>query len=333
MNTRPRAFRLEDRNGSDATGPVSVHGVIIEEDPLDAIDNPAMSVIPVRKKRGGSWFSILICALLVLLALGGGRAAYLTILELAGDSIWLGGIAVAAAVVAVIAALVLLAREIAGVIRERKVERMRRDAIDTLGVGDEKEAEALVAKLADFYQARGFAKAQSKVEALSGQIMAAEDRLIYAERELLAPLDREAKRIVANTAKQVSVVTTLSPRAAIDMIFVVYAAVRMLRQLSRLYGGRPGTWSFFRLLKASFSHLALTGGIAVGDSLLQQVFGLGLAAKISARLGEGALNGLVTARFGLAAISVCRPLPFIGEEPPRLGEVAGELLKKADKEE
>jgi putative membrane protein len=59
---------------------------------------------------------------------------------------------------------------------------------------------------------------------------------------------------------------------------------------------------------------------------MQQVLGLGLAARISAKLGEGVLNGLMTARFGLAALEVCRPLPFIRETPPRLADVAGEII-------
>src|SRR3712207_6930775 len=46
---------------------------------------------------------------------------------------------------------------------------------------------------------------------------------------------------------------------------------------------------------------------SVGDSLVQQALGLGVAARISAKLGEGVLNGLMTARFGLAALNVCRP--------------------------
>ena len=86
---------------------------------------------------------------------------------------------------------------------------------------------------------------------------------------------------------------------------------------------RPGLFGFLRLAKAAFNHLAVTGGVAVGDSLMQQVLGLGLAARISAKLGEGVLNGLMTARFGLAALSVCRPLPFIREETPKIGDVAG----------
>jgi putative membrane protein len=37
----------------------------------------------------------------------------------------------------------------------------------------------------------------------------------------------------------------------------------------------------------------------------------------------------MTARFGLAALAVCRPLPFIREETPNIGDVAGELLNRA----
>ena len=115
----------------------------------------------------------------------------------------------------------------------------------------------------------------------------------------------------------------MSPRAIVDVAFVIFAAVRLLRTLARIYGGRPGLFGFLRLAKAAFNHLAVTGGMAVGDSLMQQVLGLGLAARISAKLGEGVLNGLMTARFGLAALSVCRPLPFIREETPKIGDVAG----------
>ncbi len=37
----------------------------------------------------------------------------------------------------------------------------------------------------------------------------------------------------------------------------------------------------------------------------------------------------MTARFGLAALSVCRPLPFIRVEAPKIGDVAGELVSRA----
>lgn len=321
MTSRPRAFHLEENDLSVDSN------VIIEDDPFDAVNDASVPPV-VEPQRSGPWFGIFLGSVAVLLALAFGSSALTTVTELMAVSSWLGGVAALAGSVAIIALLVLLVREIAGVVRERAIEKMRRDAVDTLGTGDEKAASDIVTRMVKLYDQRGSSEAHSKVVALSGQIMAADDRLIFAEREFLAPLDREAKRAVANAARQVSVVTALSPRALVDVVFVVYAVVRLLRQLARIYGGKPGVWGFIRLLKAAFAHLTVTGGIAVGDSLLQQVFGLGVAPRISAKLGEGVLNGLMTARFGLAAISVCRPLPFIGLEPPKLGEVAGEIVRR-----
>ena len=72
----------------------------------------------------------------------------------------------------------------------------------------------------------------------------------------------------------------------------------------------------------SATHLAITGGVAVGDSLVQQVVGHGIAARLSARLGEGVLNGMLTARVGLSAMAVCRPMPFAAGKPPSVSDVA-----------
>jgi putative membrane protein len=81
------------------------------------------------------------------------------------------------------------------------------------------------------------------------------------------------------------------------------------------------------------AHLAITGTMAAGDSLIQQVIGHGLAAKLSARLGEGVLNGLLTARLGLAAIEVTRPLPFAALPRPTLSEVATGIVRSAERAE
>ena len=58
---------------------------------------------------------------------------------------------------------------------------------------------------------------------------------------------------------------------------------------------------------------------------LQQVIGHGLTAKLSARLGEGLFNGALTTRIGIAAIDVCRPLPYIESQRPRFRELVAEI--------
>jgi putative membrane protein len=131
--------------------------------------------------------------------------------------------------------------------------------------------------------------------------------------------------MVLSSAKRVAIVTAISPRALVDILFVGAEILRLIRRVATLYGGRPGVIGFWRLAQATITHLAVTGGIATGDSIIQQILGHGVAARLSARLGEGVVNGLLTARVGIAAVEVCRPLPFISGSPPRLGDVMAEL--------
>jgi putative membrane protein len=134
--------------------------------------------------------------------------------------------------------------------------------------------------------------------------------------------------LVAAAAKRVSVVTAVSPRAAVDLIFVLITVLALVRRLADLYGARPSALGRLRLLRLAIAHLAVTGGIAATDSLIQQVLGHGVAAKLSARLGEGVLNGFLTARLGLAAIEVARPLPFAALPKPRLADLTADLLRR-----
>jgi len=63
---------------------------------------------------------------------------------------------------------------------------------------------------------------------------------------------------------------------------------------------------------------------------VQQVVGHGLASRLSARLGEGMVNGLLTARLGLLTIDQVRPLPFLELPRPALGDLAGTLVRPGD---
>ena len=159
-------------------------------------------------------------------------------------------------------------------------------------------------------------------------VLDAREMLRLADRELVTPLDRDARRTVVHSAKRVATVTAMSPWALLTTGFVLVENLAMLRRIATIYGGRPGFAGSVRLARLVVTHIILTGGIALTDDLVHQFLGQDIVRRLSQRLGEGAFNGTLTARVGTAALAVCRPLPFLETPEPRLRDVVKEVFRK-----
>src|SRR5262249_60218069 len=107
----------------------------------------------------------------------------------------------------------------------------------------------------------------------AGDVRDAGEVLTLAERELIVPLDREARRIVLGAAKRVATVTALSPMLLIAVSYVLIECLRMLRQLATLYGGRPGVMGALRLARLVLGDIVAPRGIAMTDDRLGPLFG------------------------------------------------------------
>jgi putative membrane protein len=226
-----------------------------------------------------------------------------------------------------LALIVLTIRELRG-LRSLSVASDMLDEAEAIVLSDDgAKAKAIVRRLIA-YQAKDPSTAAQRqaMEAHLGEIIDGRGMLTLADRMLLLPRDEQARIVIASAAKRVSVVTAISPRAIVDILFVAAQSVMLTRRIADIYGARPGTLGFLRLGRRILGHLAITGGVAISDSVLSQLVGHGVAARLSAKLGEGVLNGLLTARVGLAAVAACRPLPFLAGEEPKLQDVAADIL-------
>jgi putative membrane protein len=297
--------------------------------PIDdsaAQDLPAVLPQRLPPNRGRPWLSMLLAGVAGLFAFAGGLAVDRLVRDLFARSDILGWTALAFAAAATLAILAISFREIRGLWRLAEIEKIRRRGTKANEQDDAVEARAVLRELDRLYRHRAdTAGGRALLAAHKGEVIDGRDLIGLAERDLLAPLDAAARRIVTDAAKRVSVVTAVSPRALVDLLYVLFENARLIRRLSELYGGRPGTLGMWRLAGRVITHLAATGAIAVGDGIMQQVIGHGLAARLSARLGEGVVNGLLTARIGLSAIDLCRPLPFIHTNRPGLSGFLSEL--------
>ena len=288
---------------------------------------PAMIVAPKRKIPWGTLFWSALSGL-VFLALG--LAVTNLVEDLYARAPWLGAIGLVLTILAGLALLVVMLREIIGLARLATVESLRRRALAVIESDDRDGGRALIDDMLSLTRRiPRLARARARIEGHRADIIDGRDLVRMAERELMSPLDIEARRLVVSASKRVSVVTAISPRAAVDMVFVLINALGLIRKLAVLYGGRPGALGVLRLLRQVVSHLAVTGGVSLTDSVVQQVIGHGVAARLSARLGEGMINGLLTARLGLLTIDLVRPLPFHELPRPALNDLAGTLLRPA----
>ena len=324
---KPAAFRLDDPaivvTPLEQPGRIAPAGRNVQVDEADQF--PAK---PPSRRRRVPWAVMFWVSSAGLLLLATGLGVANLIEDLLNRAAWLGGVGAVLAAIAVFALLAIITRETLGLARLAAIDTMRDRAAAILRSDDRAAGRALGRDLIALTRRMPrLARARARLQNHLGDIIDGRDLVRLSERELMAPLDEEARRLVGAAAKRVSVVTAVNSRAAVDMLFVLVTALGLVRRLALLYGGRPGTLGLIKLMRHTVSHIAVTGGVAASDSLIQQVIGHGLAAKLSARLGEGVLNGLLTARLGLAAIETTRPLPFVALRQPALNDLAGPLLR------
>lgn len=218
----------------------------------------------------------------------------------------------------IVLALISL-REMAAFGRLARLDGLRHDADVALSGGDLASARSVTDRLEKLYRGREDTRwGRDRLAELRGDQLDASGLLGLAETELLGPLDQAAQREVEAAARQVATVTALVPIALADVAAALTSNLRMIRRIAEIYGGRSGFFGGWRLTRAVLSHLVATGAVAVGDDMLEPILGGSLLGKLSRRFGEGLVNGGLTARVGVAAIEVCRPLPFVAAERPKV---------------
>lgn len=234
---------------------------------------------------------------------------------------WLAAVLLAVLGVAVLAAVV---SEALGYRRLRRLDRLRDRAEALLVDPDLGAARSLAGDLAALYANSGARDWQAVQEDLDADAVldAAEGRFLIS-RDALATVEIE------RAARQVALVTALVPVALADVVAALLTNLRMIRAIAEIYGGRAGYFGNWRLARSVVVHLLATGIVAVGDDMIGSLAGGGMVSKVSRRFGEGVVNGALTARVGISAMELCRPLPFRMGRRPSVRALLGRALKGA----
>lgn len=334
MSRKPRSFDVTNDGTSQTPQEPRKPRALPAEDILtfqsdDHAQRAPLHVAPLTSRapqKGFGWLALFWGALLALASLSVGLWIEGLVQELLARESWLGWLAILLTGFVIVSASAIALHEIRALRRLTVLDDLRERSAKALLSKNREEAVAISSEVQSLYQWRADLAAPLKELAThQDEIIDAADFLMLTERELLRPLDQQSRGLIMASAKRVSVVTAVSPRALVDVAYVLLENTRLIRRIGELYGARPGALGFWRLARKVVGHLAVTGTLAVGDGLVQGLVGHGIAAKVSTRLGEGVVNGVLTARIGIAAMEVCRPLVFSESHRPNVAEFLGEL--------
>lgn len=321
MSRGPTVFELDDTaSDTPATAPQPPE----DTPPTGA----AMQATLALGRRRMSWLGKMgWAAALALLGMALSLAAWDFATALLARNPALGWVASGLLGLVVIACIGVALREWAGFRRLRRLDDLRHLADRARAEESRDLALRLMQRLSALYSGRPEMRwHRDRLAELAPDQPDAEGLLHLSETTLLVPLDQAARAEVEAAARQVALLTAMLPMALVDVVAALTVNLRMIRRIAEVYGGRAGALGSIRLLRGVVAHLLATGAVAVGEDMLGSVASGGVVSKVSRRFGEGLVNGALTARLGIAAMSICRPLPFVAAQKPRTGAIVSHAV-------
>ncbi|WP_034915030.1 YcjF family protein [Erwinia sp. 9145] len=148
---------------------------------------------------------------------------------------------------------------------------------------------------------------------------------LYAQ--LVQPvLDSQARREIGRSAAESTLMIAVSPLALVDMAFIAWRNLRLVNRIATIYGIELGYFSRIRLFRLVLLNIAFAGASELVREVGMDWMSQDLAARFSARAAQGIGAGLLTARLGIKTMELCRPLPWLENDKPRLGDFRRELI-------
>ena len=151
----------------------------------------------------------------------------------------------------------------------------------------------------------------------------------HLDEIFLKPLDEEATRRVSTYAMQTGVGVAISPWASLDMLLSLWRSMKMIDDVAQVYGVRPSLPNRLRLFRRVVNQLLFVGATELlAENALAEFGFQGITTSLSARAGQGIGAGFYTARIGIAAMKVTRPIAFTEANKPKMTSVTREMISK-----
>lgn len=299
---------------------------LVEEPDRPAVPAPLVTSKPARRSRLFARL-LLVGGGVFLIGLLGNEA--FSLLQSLYERSAILGIGLATALGMAMTGLAGLAfGEARSLARLQRVDTLRADALPLIDSRIHGRSDDLLARLEALYGDRpDVAPHLGRFRDRCSDALDDGERLRLFGTLVLAPIDTTANAAVRRAARDIGALTALSPLGLLDGLLVLARTSAMLREVAMIYGLRPGALASLRLFRLAIRNVVAAGiGELVSDAAVETASASILAA-FSARAGQGIVNGVLAARLGLAAMHVCRPLPFAAHEIPSVRQLRRDLFE------
>ncbi|MDA9558161.1 YcjF family protein [Vibrio sp.] len=148
---------------------------------------------------------------------------------------------------------------------------------------------------------------------------------------VLAEQDKAAAKVITKYSTESAALVAVSPLAVADITLLAWRNFSMLNRLSEIYGVELGYWSRLKLFKATLINMAAAGASELAMDASMDLLSVDLAGRVSARAAQGIGVGVLTARLGIRAASLLRPIPWQRDKAMKLSAVRAQILEKVVK--
>ena len=134
---------------------------------------------------------------------------------------------------------------------------------------------------------------------------------IYRD-QVTQPIRKVALKGIKNDMMASAAISGLSPNALFQSVLLIWLHLKMVRKVSQIYGLRTSLVGEIKLLKMAFGAMAALSLTDMwAESLMSDVLGPGVLAKISAQSAEAMISARLTYRLGDALVKTLSMDEFI----------------------
>ncbi|MBQ8707565.1 MAG: DUF697 domain-containing protein [Succinivibrionaceae bacterium] len=293
-----RGFELDADAASLEPAEIQSHEVATT---IEFEEEEATDVTPARV-----WTSPVLWILLLITGLGGLQCWFFVSSAFAQNSV-AGIVSGTVMLLLLVMALASLWRELKSVLLLKRSDERRLQIREIIKSGSAADAFALCAEMArdsGMLESRQFDSFRHKVK----EHFSAADVFALYEEALLRAQDEKARRIIVRRSRENGVIVALSPMAWLDMTFTLARSLRMIREISEIYGLRCGLWGRMQLYRRVIRNIIFIGMADLATDAVTDVLGAGMAGRLSSALGQGIAAGIYSTRLGYMTVKSVRPV-------------------------